>query len=32
MREHGMRRIYTRDADFHKFKFLQPLDPSVTAT
>jgi hypothetical protein len=27
MREHGIRRIYTRDADFHRFAFLEPLDP-----
>ena len=27
MREHGVRQIYTRDTDFHKFKFLQPIDP-----
>jgi hypothetical protein len=27
MREHGIRRIYTRDADFHRFSFLEPVDP-----
>lgn len=27
MREHGVRRIYTRDADFHRFPFLEPIDP-----
>jgi uncharacterized protein len=27
MREHGVRRIYTRDTDFHRFAFLEPLDP-----
>ena len=27
MREHGIRRIYTRDSDFHRFPFLEPLDP-----
>lgn len=27
MREHGIRRIYTRDADFHRFKFLEVVDP-----
>jgi len=27
MREHGVRRIYTRDTDFHRFGFLEPLDP-----
>jgi hypothetical protein len=31
MREHGLRRIYTRDTDFHKFKFLQVLDPRSPA-
>jgi toxin-antitoxin system PIN domain toxin len=29
MREHGIRRIYTRDADFHRFPFLEPIDPAV---
>lgn len=27
MREHGIRRIYTRDTDFHRFPFLDPIDP-----
>jgi toxin-antitoxin system PIN domain toxin len=27
MREHGIRRIYTRDTDFHRFRFLEPIDP-----
>jgi toxin-antitoxin system PIN domain toxin len=27
MREHGINRIYTRDTDFHRFPFLQTLDP-----
>jgi len=27
MREHGLRRIVTRDADFHRFPFLEVLDP-----
>lgn len=27
MREHGIRRICTRDADFHRFPFLEPIDP-----
>ena len=27
MREHGIQRIYTRDTDFHRFPFLQPVDP-----
>jgi uncharacterized protein len=27
MREHGVRRIYTRDASFHRFPFLEVVDP-----
>lgn len=27
MREHGIKKIYTRDADFHRFPFLEPVDP-----
>jgi uncharacterized protein len=27
MREHGIARIMTRDADFHRFAFLQVVDP-----
>lgn len=27
MREHGIRRICTRDTDFHRFHFLEPVDP-----
>jgi len=27
MREYGIRRIYTRDADFHRFDFLEVIDP-----
>lgn len=27
MREHGIHRIYTRDSDFHRFTFLEVLDP-----
>ncbi len=27
MREHGITRIVTRDTDFHKFKFLEVVDP-----
>ncbi len=27
MREHGIKRIYTRDTDFHRFSFLEPVDP-----
>lgn len=27
MREHGIRRICTRDADFHRFNFLEVVDP-----
>ena len=29
MREHGIKRIYTRDTDFHRFPFLEPIDPTV---
>ena len=29
MREHGVRRICTRDTDFHRFPFLEPVDPMV---
>jgi predicted nucleic acid-binding protein len=29
MREHGVRRIYTRDTDFHRFPFLEVIDPTV---
>src|SRR5215475_233797 len=28
MREHGIRRICTRDADFHRFPFLEVTDPA----
>lgn len=27
MREHGISRIYTRDTDFHRFKFLEVVNP-----
>ena len=27
MREHGVARICTRDTDFHRFPFLEPIDP-----
>jgi hypothetical protein len=27
MREHGIRRICTRDMDFHQFGFLEVIDP-----
>ena len=27
MREHGIRRICTRDADFSRFPFIEPIDP-----
>ena len=27
MREHGIRRIVTRDTDFHRFPFLEAVDP-----
>ena len=29
MREHGVQRIYTRDNDFHRFPFVEPIDPIV---
>jgi predicted nucleic acid-binding protein len=28
-REHGLRRICTRDTDFHRFSFLEVIDPLV---
>jgi len=28
MREHGVRRICTRDVDFHRFPFLEVLEPA----
>ena len=27
MREHGIRRVCTRDMDFHRFPFLEVIDP-----
>jgi len=27
MKEHGVRTIYTRDTDFHRFPFLETIDP-----
>lgn len=30
MREHGASRIYTRDADFHRFPFVSVVDPLAT--
>ena len=32
MREHGIRRICTRDTDFHRFDFLEVIDPLQTKT
>jgi toxin-antitoxin system PIN domain toxin len=29
MREHGIKTIYTRDVDFHRFRFLESVDPTV---
>jgi len=29
MREHGVSRIYTRDLGFHRFPFLEVLDPTA---
>ena len=31
MREHGIRRICTRDTDFHRFTFLEPIEPGEAA-
>lgn len=28
MREHGVRRIATKDTDFRRFSFLVPFDPA----
>ena len=30
MREHGIKKIYTRDTDFCRFQFLEVIDPLVT--
>lgn len=30
MREHGIRQICTRDTDFHRFSFLEVIDPVQT--
>ena len=30
MREHGIRTIYTRDTGFHRFPFLEVIDPAAT--
>jgi len=32
MREHGVRTIVTRDTDFHRFPFLEVVDPLVSAS
>ena len=29
MKEHGIRRICTRDTDFHRFPFVEPVDPLI---
>jgi predicted nucleic acid-binding protein len=29
MREHGIRRICTRDTDFHRFPFVEVIDPMI---
>lgn len=31
MREHGIRLIYTRDTDFHRFPFLEVIDPLASS-
>ena len=28
-REHGIKVIYTQDTDFHRFPFLEPVNPTV---
>jgi toxin-antitoxin system PIN domain toxin len=30
MREHGIRRVYTRDTDFHRFPWVEVVDPAAT--
>ena len=30
LREHGVRQIYTRDTDFHRFPFFEVIDPLRT--
>jgi len=30
MKEHGIKTIYTRDADFHRFSFIEVVDPLQT--
>lgn len=30
MQEHGIRRIYTRDADFHRFPEIEAIDPLMS--
>lgn len=29
MREHGIKTVYTRDMDFHRFRFLDVVDPTA---
>lgn len=31
MREHGIRRVCTRDLDFHRFPFVEAIDPLLDA-
>lgn len=31
MRDRGIKTIYTRDTDFHRFRFLEVIDPTVAA-
>jgi hypothetical protein len=31
MKEHGVKTIYTRDNDFHRFPFLEVIDPIVAS-
>jgi toxin-antitoxin system PIN domain toxin len=30
MKEHGIKKIFTRDTDFHRFSFLEPVDPTIS--
>jgi toxin-antitoxin system PIN domain toxin len=31
MREHGIRRVYTRDTDFHRFPWVEVVDPAAAS-
>jgi toxin-antitoxin system PIN domain toxin len=32
MREHGIRQICTQDTDFHRFRFVEVIDPALIAS